>query len=146
MKFFKTIYFKLVRINDSPQRIAIGLGLGVFTGILPFAGPIAALVLASLFKVNRASALIGSLITNTWLSVVALVLSIKIGSGLVGLDWHDVYGEWQLFMNTLQWRHFFLQYKIVLAIIAGYLAIAAVIGVIAYIAGLLVMKYIKRRR
>lgn len=46
---FRSIYLKLFQINDTPQRIALGVGLGVFTGIIPGAGPIAALFLAMLF-------------------------------------------------------------------------------------------------
>jgi uncharacterized protein (DUF2062 family) len=32
-RFFKFLYLKLFRINDSPQRIALGFGAGAFMGI-----------------------------------------------------------------------------------------------------------------
>ena len=30
-RFFKALYLKLFRINDTPQKIAIGFGVGVFS-------------------------------------------------------------------------------------------------------------------
>ena len=83
---FKSIYDKLVGIKDSPQKIALGFGLGVFCGILPGTGPMASVVLAFVFRVNKVAALAGSLLTNTWLSLVTFVLAVKIGSMVTGAD------------------------------------------------------------
>ena len=69
-EYLRLILAKLFNINDTPHKIALGLGLGVFAGILPGTGPIAAIFLALAFRANRASALLGSLLTNTWLSLV----------------------------------------------------------------------------
>ncbi|PIR13657.1 MAG: hypothetical protein COV50_05635, partial [Flavobacteriales bacterium CG11_big_fil_rev_8_21_14_0_20_35_7] len=63
-------------MNDTPQRIALGLGLGSALGMLPGTGPLAALFLAVVFKVNRASAFLGSLATNIWLSLVTFLLAL----------------------------------------------------------------------
>jgi len=63
--FFQLLYLKLIKINDTPQKIAFGFGLGVFSGIFPGTGPLAALFLALILRANRASALLGSLLTNT---------------------------------------------------------------------------------
>jgi uncharacterized protein (DUF2062 family) len=76
----KVVYLKLFRINDSPLKIALGFGLGVFIGVMPGVGPVIALLLAFLFRVNRASALLGSILFNTWVGLIALLLAIKIGS------------------------------------------------------------------
>lgn len=96
---FRLIYTKLFRINDSPQKIALGFGLGIFLGILPGTGPVAALFLALLFRVNRASALLGCLLTNTWLSIVSFLFSIKVGSAIMRLDWHHVQDD---YLQTLK--------------------------------------------
>jgi uncharacterized protein (DUF2062 family) len=143
IRFFKLIWTRLARINDSPQRIALGFGLGVFTGVMPFAGPIAALFLATVFRVNRASALMGSLITNTWFSVVTLGLSVHIGSALTGLNWKDVYGEWTTLVKNNQWRHLLSESGIIAVVIAGYLIVSLAVAAIAYAAGLIIVKYAK---
>jgi uncharacterized protein (DUF2062 family) len=127
-RFFKMVYLKLIRLNDSPQRISLGFGLGVFLGILPGTGPIAALVLAALFRVNRAAAFLGSLLTNTWLSIATIILSIKLGSVIMGKNWEDIYAQWQLFLRQFQWRNLleasFLQIAAPVAV--GYLLIGFV--------------------
>ena len=142
MKFIKTLYNKLFLINDTPQKIAIGFGLGVFSGIIPGTGPIAALTLALIFKVNRASALIGSLLTNTWFSIVTFLLSIKLGSAMVGLDWHIVKEGWMAFINHPNWPDLLKipVLRLILPAVIGYFIIALGSGILAYLISLLALK------
>ena len=37
--FFHVLYEKLVKIDDTPQRVALGFGVGIFIGNLPGVGP-----------------------------------------------------------------------------------------------------------
>ncbi|MBI5144700.1 MAG: DUF2062 domain-containing protein, partial [Candidatus Omnitrophica bacterium] len=94
LNFLKLIYVKLFKIHDAPQKIALGFGLGVFLGIFPGTGPIAALFLAWRLKINRASALLGSLLTNTWLSIVIFLLSIKFGLSITQFKWQKITHHW----------------------------------------------------
>ena len=127
-------YEKLFKINDSPQKISAGFGLGIFCGMLPGTGPLAALFLAFIFKVNRASALLASLLVNTWLSLAMFIFSIKVGSAILGLDWNSIYREAKA--EPLA--------KIVLPVALGYLVISILLGVIAYLFILLILKVFKR--
>ncbi len=122
-EFFRLLYIKLFKINDSPQRIALGLGLGVFAGIIPGTGPVAALFLAFIFRVNRASALLGSLLTNTWLSFVTFILAIKVGSAIMHLDWQVVRQGWILF-----------------PVILGYFIVSFSLGILVYLVTLIILK------
>ena len=45
---------KLLGINDSPHRIALGIGLGLFLGVLPGTGVIAALAVAFIDETHDA--------------------------------------------------------------------------------------------
>lgn len=144
-RFFKFIYIKLFRIHDTPQRIALGLGMGVFLGILPITGPIAAIFLALLLRLNRASALLGSLLTNTWLSIVTFFLSIKVGSGIMKVDWQDTYKGWIQFLKNFKFINL-LQLstlKIILPVITGYLVVAFSLGVLVYLIALIIVTQIK---
>ena len=134
-RFFKLLYLKLFRINDTPQKIAAGLGLGVFSGIFPGTGPIAALFLAFVFRVNRAASLIGSLLTNTWLSFVTFILSIKTGSAILGLSWQEIYNEWNSLLKGFHWQGLFKSsvLKIILPVALGYLIIALSAGLLTYL-------------
>lgn len=147
-KFLKILYEKIFKIDDTPQKIAVGFGLGVFVGILPGAGPLAALFLSFIFRVNRASALAASLLTNAWLSVATFILSIKAGSAILGLDWHKVYGDFSAKVSASNWSGFFKLslLKIILPIILGYLIISLCLGLIAYLIVLFIINIRNSKR
>ncbi|MFA5336996.1 MAG: DUF2062 domain-containing protein [Candidatus Omnitrophota bacterium] len=142
------LYVKLVRTNDTPQKIALGFGLGVFSGILPGTGPIAAVFLASLAKANRAAALLGSLATNTWLSFVTFLISIKIGSSIIGANWQDLKEKWSLFLKDFTFAGLFKisVLKMILPVMLGYLVVAVCCGLLSYIAAILILSLRKRSR
>ncbi len=96
-EWIKSHYRNILGINDSPHRTALGLGLGVFLGNFPSMGPLAAVTAAFLFKANRAAALIGSLLTNTWMSLVTLGFSVQLGSLLRGSNQTEIHMQWQQF-------------------------------------------------
>jgi len=129
------VYLKIFRINDSPQKIAQGTALGVFAGIIPGMGPIAALFLAFIFHTNRASALLGSIITNTWISLVTFILSIKLGSAIIGLDWVVVYQGWLNLIRNFNFSDLLTApiLQVILALLIGYLIIAAGLGLATYL-------------
>jgi len=144
-KISKFFYEKLFKINDTPQRIAMGFGLGVFSGILPGTGPLAALFLSILFRVNRASAILASLLTNSWLSLVTFIFSIKVGSAILRLDWIKVRHDFSAVFRDFGWLALFKVslLKIVFPIILGYLVISLVLGVFSYLLVLLILKVIR---
>lgn len=135
---FKDIVQKTGRVifqnNDSPHRIALGFSLGVFLGVLPGTGPIASLVMATLLKVNKAAALAGSLLTNTWFSVVTAILSVKIGSAIMGLEWETVLGTWQAFLSNFSWELAFRLsvVQMILPVLIGYVVISLATGLAVY--------------
>ena len=147
-RFLKFIYIKLFRINDSPQKIALGFGLGVFLGVLPGTGPIASLFLAMLFRVNRAGALLGCLLTNTWISVVAFLLSIKVGSVIMGLDWHSVHASYLQFIKDFHWISLLRlsALKVMLPVIIGYFAVSFVFAAFSYLVVVIALTKIKLKR
>lgn len=134
-KVFRFLFSKLVLINDTPQRISLGFALGVCSGIIPGTGPLAALTLAVVFKVNRFAALIGSVATNTWLSIVTLIPAIKLGSAILHLKWTKVYSGWLEFFTDFQWQNLLKLsvYKIILPVLLGYVTISLFIAVIVYL-------------
>ena len=146
LRFLKLIYIKLFRIHDTPQKIALGVGIGVFLGILPGTGPVAALFMAFILRVNRAAALLGSLLTNTWLSFLTFFLSIKIGAGIMGVHWQDVQCDWQLFLKNFHWLDLFKLsvLKIILPVIVGYVVVGLSLGIFSYLITLVILKKISK--
>ena len=136
------LYEKLFKINDTPQKVATGFGLGVFTGILPGTGPLAALFLAFIFKANRASALLGSLLTNTWLSFVTFLLAIKTGSAIFKVSWQGLKSDWAEASSHWHWQDLFNAsiLKIILPVLSGYLVVSLSLGLISYLTVLIILK------
>jgi len=142
----KVIFEKLFKINDTPEKISAGIGLGIFSGILPGTGPAAALFLALIFKVNRAGALLASLLTNTWLSFATFILAIKIGSAILKTDWIKVKYNFETAVKNFHWPALFkLPFlEIIFPVLAGYIIIAAVSGLCGYFLTLLILRrYLK---
>ncbi len=83
-------YVRLVRIHDSPQKIAWGLAVGVFLGVFPTfgLGTLVALALAIAFKFNKAAAILGSFIMNPLTTPFFWTASSILGALLVNGDWH----------------------------------------------------------
>jgi len=144
--FLDLLYHKFFRINDTPHRVAAGLGIGVFCGIMPAMGPVAALFLALFLRVNRAAAILGSLATNTWLSIVTFLASVKLGSGLMGLNWLNVRSDWWAFLTQFRWLNLFKfsVLRIILPVIIGYVVIALFLGLVTYLTALIILLKIKR--
>ena len=144
MGFLKSLYIKLVKIDDTPQKIALGFGLGVFAGVMPFAGPVAALFLAFIFRVNRAAALLGSLLTNTWMSILSFALSIKVGALIFGIDWAALHKSAAILLKHFHWAELFKvsALEIILPVAAGYIAVSFVAALIAYAAVLILINII----
>ena len=164
--WLKTHYQQVLGINDSPHRTALGLGLGVFLGNFPSMGPLTALVAAFLFRANRAAALIGSLLTNTWMSLLTLGISVRIGSFIRGNDDLAVEAQWNQFINNFNWHHFIdglnwsnwwmrwrnlwrcLKHgpvlKILASVFVGYFIVSLIIGVAVYFVALFILN--KRKK
>ena len=137
-KIIGWLYQKFFKINDSPQKIALGLGLGVFAGTFPGAGPAASLFLAFIFRVNRASALIGSLLTNTSVSIVTFLLAIKLGAVVFGINWQEIQSNGGSLIKNFSWIKLFKfsSLGIILPLLSGYLAVSFCLGAFVYLISL----------
>ena len=137
-KIINWLYLKLFKINDTPQKIALGLGLGVFAGIFPGTGPAASLFLAFIFRANRASALIGSLLTNTWVSLVTFLLAIKLGAVIFGIKWQEIHGNGASLIKHFSWLSLFRlsTLKVILPVMLGFILIAFCFGLLVYLISL----------
>ena len=146
LRFLKFLYIKLFRINDTAPRIALGLAIGVFCGILPGTGPIAALGFAFVFRVNRAGALLGGLLTNTWLSVLTFALALKIGAKIFALSWQELQQEWMLLLKDFHWAGLFKSSfsKIIPPVLTGYFIVALGAGILTYLCALIIITIAKK--
>src|SRR3970040_3014511 len=80
-RWIKLHYYKIVRIDDPPCKIARGVAIGVFMGIFPTfgLGILFAIVAAYILKANRAAAVLGSFIINPLTTPILLIVSAAVG-------------------------------------------------------------------
>jgi uncharacterized protein len=142
IRFFRYIYLKLFRINDSPERVAFGLGIGVFFGVMPGMGPLVALFFAVILRANRAAALVGSILTNTWLSIPVFLAAAKAGSFISGSSYSYLHDQWHIFLKEFGWTALFKVsvYKLLFPVLAGYVVVSFVIGAAVYVIALLALR------
>lgn len=83
----KTAYRNLIAINDKPEKISLGFALGSFIGMMPLFGVkwMISLGLASWFKWNKMSAVIGVFNTNMLTAPAIYALNYKIGTWVLGI-------------------------------------------------------------
>ena len=77
----KELIKKLVRLDDSPERIARGLAIGVFWGILPTFGfaILFSLPTAVFLRANKLSAVLGTFVANPFTTPFIYAFEYKIG-------------------------------------------------------------------
>ncbi len=140
------LYAELTALHETPHRVAISFALGVFLGILPFTGVLAAIGLAYAFKLNKPAAILGSALTNTWLGLIVLGFALQVGGGCLGLSEADIRAQWQALMVNFHWQDLislsFL--KILLAIAIGYLVLSVVFAIAGYFIALGVIYWHRR--
>jgi len=77
---------KLMEMRDRPDETAKGLALGVFIGFLPINGfqVLVAVTIATLTRVSKVAAAIGTHVTNPWTTIPILILDYYVGCLLLG--------------------------------------------------------------
>jgi len=141
-RIVRYIYLRLVRVGGDPVHIALGFSLGVFLGVFPTFGigiPLS-LLLASAFRWNRVSAMLGSLVMNPITTPLFWTLSATLGAAIFRIDASKVMTSVQ---NGERLRSLTVGAGIYLV---GNTIIALVSAVIAYFLALRVVTVYREKR
>jgi uncharacterized protein (DUF2062 family) len=136
-----------VNVDDTPHRIAFAFSLGVFIGILPFAGVIAAIAIAMYFKLNKPAIVLGSVITNTWLGFIVLAISIQWACYILKVDFNLVKIKIEGLFKNFHWEALNDPYftQIMGAVVLWYLILSLVLSFLSYFVCLAVIYFKKSR-
>jgi len=152
MKFIqrlKNIYFKLLKTNDTPHRIALGFAIGIFYGLVPFVGVIFTFLTAIIFRANKATALIGCFVTNTWMTAILLLPSVRVGAKIFGLEWQDIWLDLSRYLKMANIKDIYkaASKDVVIPALVGFFVLAFLIALASYaIILFLVVRYKAKRR
>ncbi|MGO9379713.1 MAG: DUF2062 domain-containing protein [Dissulfurispiraceae bacterium] len=89
---------QVIGVKDSPRKIALSFGVGVFIGISPLLGlhTILGILAAWIFRLNKFVTLVGVYITNPWTIVPIYTFATWLGGRILGMehilpkiDWHN---------------------------------------------------------
>ncbi len=134
---------QVVGVKDSPRKIALSFGIGVFIGMSPLLGfhTLLGIVVAWALRLNKFVTIVGVYITNPWTIVPIYTFATWLGARLLGIehilpeiDWHST-GVTEL-IRDLE--------PILPPFIAGSLFLGAVCGMIGYV--LIYYAVIKQRK
>ncbi len=135
------LYLELTSFTETPHQVAISFALGVFLGILPFTGVLAAIGLAYMWKLNKPAAILGAALTNTWLGLIVLGFALQVGAICLGISGADIQLQWRDLVSDFQWKDLinrsFLSILVALAI--GYLVLSFIFAALGYLLALFVI-------
>jgi len=137
--WWRRLWERLVTIDDTPERIARGVAVGIFMGIFPtpYIGTFLAMWLAAVLHYNMAAAVIAS--ASGLFSPLIWMASSWLGGLMLGYNWHLLLEQARAggLMGSGG--------RILLAYLAGNLVLSAVGTLLAYFIALRAVQWNRRR-
>ena len=134
----KVLLADLLGREESPDRVAAAIALGVGVGFSPFMGVhfVLAIGLAFLFKLNKVDAALGQFVGNPWTLPPVFAAGYALGRMLLGYDRTEVPNlPWDRLLHRDFWHAFTgptLRPRLA-SFLVGTLVLAALIGLVAYL-------------
>lgn len=138
----KSKYQSLLNINDKPEKLSLGFALGSFIGMMPLFGVkwMISLGLASWFKWNRISAVIGVFNTNMLTAPAIYTFNYKVGCLVLGL--HPVFNFGRELNLTALKTIFLSGGNAMVSLVAGGVVTGLITSTLLYF---LLVKFLKKR-
>ena len=146
MSRFRQMAQVLLRLEDTPGRIALAFGIGVFIAFFPLLGIHTglALLIAFAFRLSRVAILAGAWTNNPWTIAPMYMAGTVLGCALLDVPSGGLHAiKWGLHGRAFYASLFEGLRPFVLPYIVGNLALAAVSALVAYLA---VRAVLERRR
>ena len=140
---FKKIAVKLLRLNNTPPEIALGVALGVFIGVLPLYGLHTILVVVAAILVRPANKIAIFLGTNISLPPTVPLITwtgYEIGRFFYSGKYQPL--SWDFF-KTITWDKIFTHYQ---PLFVGSVILGIVCASVAYLLTFFIVRGIKSRK
>jgi len=142
----------VLELDDPPPRIALALAVGVFVGCTPFVGvqTLLSLVIALVFRLNRAATIAGTWLNLPWLMPLVYGAAFKIGTLLVP----DPDGLRRVWLNYLvehpgglRWSDLgALVEHLSIPVLVGTTVVGGVAALVTYVIALSALRAMRRRK
>jgi uncharacterized protein len=126
----------LVQVEDTPTRLALAFGIGVFIAFFPILGIHTgmALLLAVLFRLNKVAILAGAWTNNPWTLAPMFVTGTLLGCALLGVPADGLHGvDWSLHGKAFYEAMFESLRPLVLPFLVGNLVLGVLGGAVAFV-------------
>jgi len=136
---------QLLQLDDTPHRIALAFGLGVWLAFFPILGvhTILALLIAFMFRLNRAALLVGVYVSNPWTLAPLYMAGTILGCEIFGVSSAELTSvDWGLHGRAFYRALFESLRPLVWPFVVG----NTVLGVAGGIVGYVVLREVLERR
>lgn len=147
----------VLHLDDAPEKIALGLAVGVFISCTPFYGlhTVMAILAAFLLRLNKASTVTGAWLNLPWFAPFVYGLSLKVGdlilsggqgfSGLRGKGLEDLAAQIRPFLSLDKLEEGFLasskfMFTAAKPLLVGTTLVGLVFGALTYVVALAVVR------
>ncbi len=131
----------LRRMPEHPERVARGFAVGVFIGMLPGTGLLAALAIAFFFRLHKPSVAVGALVNNPWTTPFLYIASYRVGKWLTGYASPFVWQGWSSLRNPALWPEVL---RVIWPTAFGLLILGGALAVLGYVAVYVLLRYTRR--
>lgn len=136
MTWLRQTLLVLLHVHDSPHRIALAFGIGVFIAFFPLLGihTLLALGIAFAFRLSRAAMLLGAYLNNPWTLVPLYSAGTVVGCWLLGVPLESLpLSGWRFGHDTVV--HAFLEtvYPYLWPYVVGNLVLGVTCGLGSYV-------------
>lgn len=135
----------LLRLEDTPNRVALAFGIGLFIAFFPLLGIHTglALAIALVFRLSRVALLTGAWVNNPWTLAPMYTVGTLLGCGLLGVSPEGLADvDWGLHGRAFYVALWEGLRPFVLPFIVGNLVLGVLAGLLAYV----VLRLILERR
>jgi len=124
-------YHRFWRMQGTPDEIALGLAIGVFSGMFPFFGLqiIIAVAIATILRANKIMAALGTWISNPFTYLPIYLLNFHVGQWLLGHSdnsgWAGELSSWQALLT--------LSSTVLTELLLGCLVMGSIVSILCYL-------------
>ncbi len=143
-KWLRNSFLKIARIDSTPIKIAVGIGIGAFIAMFPITGFqfLTGVLLALIFRVNKVAVVVTTqVVCNPLTLPFVFFLDFKVGEKILGMDSSLNVHSIRLLLGEMTFRNFFgILGNIAKPLYLGSAVTAPVVGLMAFALGYLLLK------